>query len=198
MLTRLFLIRHGRTSWNKQKRYCGRLNVGISPEGGQQAQKLRTKLVNICFDKIYCSTQKRALQTARIIFDGAQITTASALREIDFGVLEGMGYKDIMRTYGKVYKSWIRNPYENRIPGSEPIGSFKTRVVSCMKKIVRQNKGKTLAVVSHGGVIGVFVSSLKKSRNFWTYVPKSTSVTIIEYKQGKPRIKKFNDIKHLE
>jgi broad specificity phosphatase PhoE len=75
---------------------------------------------------------------------------------------------------------------------------FKKRVVTAINKIVRDNAGKTVAVVCHGGVIGVLMSSFKKSRDFWRYVPKAASITIIEYKKGKPRIKKFNDIKHLE
>lgn len=198
MLTRLFLIRHGRTAWNKQKRYCGRLDVGLSPEGRQQAKKLKAQLKDICFDRIYCSTQKRARQTARIIFKGFRFTAVSALREIDFGVLEGMHYKDIMLKYGAIYAGWIKDPYRSRIPGSEPIGSFKKRVVSSLQKIIRKNQGKTIAVVCHGGVIGVFMSSLKKSRNFWPYVPKSTSVSVIEYRKRKPRIARFNDTKHLE
>lgn len=198
MTTRIFLIRHGRTNWNKQKRYCGRLNVGISREGKQQSVKLRNRLHEVCFDKIYCSVKKRALETCRIIFGETRFTKVAALSEIHFGVLEGMCYEEIMRKYGSVYVNWIKDPHRHRLPKSEPTSAFKKRVVTAINKIASDNAGKTVAVVCHGGVTGIFLSSLKKSRDFWRYVPKAASLTVIEYKKGKPQVKKFNDIKHLE
>jgi broad specificity phosphatase PhoE len=198
MSTRIFLIRHGVTNWNKKKRYCGRLNVSISREGKEQSVKLRNRIHDVCFDKVYCSVKKRALETCRIIFGESKFTKVTALKEINFGVLEGMRYPEIMHKYGLVYENWINDPHRHRLPKSEPIMVFKKRVVTAINKIVRDNAGKTVAVVCHGGVIGVLMSSFKKSRDFWRYVPKAASITIIEYKKGKPRIKKFNDIKHLE
>ncbi len=197
MSTRIFLIRHARTIWNKERRYCGRLNVSISQEGKEQSLKLRSRLSDVCFDKIYCSVKKRALETCRIIFKESKFTKVRALREINFGVLEGMCYPEIMRKYALVYEDWVKDPHRHRLPKSEPIPAFKKRVVAAINKIARDNAGKTVVVVCHGGVIGVFMSSLRKAKDFWRYVPKATSITIIEYKKGKPRVKKFNDITHL-
>jgi broad specificity phosphatase PhoE len=198
MTTRLLLIRHGITAWNKQRRYCGRLDVGLSREGRQQAAKLRRQLQGVSFDKVYCSTKKRALQTCRIIFDTAKFTKVAGLREINFGVLEGLRHGEIMQKYGRLYENWIEDPYKNLIPKAEPIQAFKKRIRRALKKIACRNHGKTVAVVCHGGVIGIFVSSVLKSKDFWRYVPKATSVTAVEYEKGRPRIKKFNDIAHLE
>lgn len=75
---------------------------------------------------------------------------------------------------------------------------FKQRVKLGIEKIVRLNKGKELAIVCHGGVIGILVSSILKKKNFWRYVPKGASFTIVEYRRGKPKVKKFNETKHLE
>lgn len=198
MTTRLFLIRHGITSWNKKRRYCGRLDVGLSREGKTQAVKLRQQLKDISFDKIYCSNKKRALQTCHIIFDGRKFTKVVALREINFGVIEGLRHKEIMQRYGSVYENWIKDPYKNHLPKAEPIQAFKKRIHSAIKKIASGNPGKTVAVVCHGGVIGILVSSLRKNRNFWCSVPKATSITVVECKKKQLCIKKFNDIAHLK
>jgi broad specificity phosphatase PhoE len=74
---------------------------------------------------------------------------------------------------------------------------FKKRVRNAIKKILQVNSGKTVAVVCHGGVIGMLVSSILKSKDFWKYVPSAASLTIVEYKDDKFRIKKFNDKRHL-
>ncbi|HTY45023.1 MAG TPA: histidine phosphatase family protein [Patescibacteria group bacterium] len=198
MTTQIFLIRHGITAWNKQRRYCGRLDVGLSREGRQQAAKLRRKLEKVSFDKIYCSSKRRAVQTCRIIFGRARFTKVAGLREINFGVLEGLRHEEIAATYGRLYESWIKDPYKNRIPKAEPMRAFKKRICRTIRKIASSNPGKTVAVVCHGGAIGIFVSSVLKTRDFWRYVPQATSVTVVEYRKAAPRIKKFNDIAHLE
>ncbi len=184
-MTRLILIRHGATEWNKRGRYCGWRDIGLSREGKLQAKSLAKSLKSIKFDKIYSSDRKRALQTARIIFKKAKVTKVCALREIDFGVLEGLRHKEIMKKYPFVYKKWLSDPYQDCIPKAEPMNAFKKRVNRAIKKIVRLNPGKNLAIVCHGGVIGIFVSSILKSRNFWRYVPKPASLTVIEYNKGR-------------
>jgi alpha-ribazole phosphatase len=194
MITRLILIRHGITEWNKQGRYCGCRDIGLSAQGKAQVIKLRKSLKNLNFDKIYCSNRKRALQTGSILFGRNGFTKVSGLREINFGVLEGLRHAEIMKKYPVLYKKWLVDPYKARIPKAEPMQVFKKRVLSTINKIVRANSGKTVAAVCHGGVIGVFVGNImKKDKNFWSYVPASASVTIVEYRKNKLKLMKFNE-----
>jgi broad specificity phosphatase PhoE len=193
MRTKLVFIRHGITAWNKQKRYCGCKDIGLSSQGKAQIVKLR-KSLKISFDRIYCSDRKRALQTRAILFGMTDFTKVKGLREIDFGALEGLKHDEILEKYPQVYKEWLADPYKGRIPEAEPIRVFKNRVRGAIKKILQANRGKTIAVVCHGGVIGIFVSSILKSRNFWSYVPSAASVTVVEHKNNKLSIKQFNQI----
>ena len=181
MLTRLILIRHGITQWNIQRRYCGHRDIPLSRQGREQARKLRRLLKGIKVDRIYSSNKKRALESARIIFCKRKVTKVRALREINFGVLEGLHHEEIIKKYGKIYRDWIKNPYSNRIPKAEKMDEFKKRVNSAIKKTLRINPGKTIAIVCHGGVIGIFLSSILKSRNFWRYVPSAGTITIVNY-----------------
>jgi len=184
MATKLVLIRHGMTEWNKKKRYCGRKDISLNRQGRAQADRLRKGLRGFKFDRVYSSDAKRALQTAGIIFNGARIIKRAALREIDFGAFEGLTHEEIMKSNADVYKKWLEDPFKNNIPGAEPIGVFNKRVQAAIRKIVSLNRGRTIAVVCHGGVIGVFVVSLLKSRNFWRHVPPPASATFVEYKNG--------------
>ena len=61
-----------------------------------------------------------------------------------------------------------------------------------MKKIVSLNPGKTIAVVSHGGAISIFITTILKNKAFWRYIPKQAIITVVEYKGNKPRIRLFN------
>ncbi|MFA5156407.1 MAG: histidine phosphatase family protein [Candidatus Omnitrophota bacterium] len=189
MNTRLVLIRHGITAWNKEKRYCGRIDVGLSREGKRQAKKLASALKGIGFDKIYSSDKKRALETCRIVFGKSKFTKVKGLREINFGVLEGLRHKAILKKYGALYENWVKDPHRHHIPKAEKLRDFKERICGQINQICRANPDKTVAVVCHGGVIGIFVSSLLKSRKFWQHIPKPASVTVVEYKRDGSQLK---------
>ena len=197
-MTRLILIRHGVTRWNKERRYCGHKDIGLSREGRYQVKLLFNRLNTIRFDKIYCSNRKRAIQTARILFKREKIIRHQGLREIDFGVLEGLRYEEIVQKYAHLYEKWLKDSFKNNVPGAEPMNVFKRRVGGTIKRIIRSNHDKTIAIVCHGGVIGIFVNGILKNRNFRRCVPSPASITIVEYKRGKPGLKVFNDTEHLK
>ena len=197
-MTRLVLIRHGVTEWNIEKRYCGHRDIGLSTKGKSQVELLSNRFNTVRFDKVYCSNRKRAMQTARILFKQVRIIPDRGLREINFGVLEGLKHEEIMERYADTYKKWLKNSFKNNIPKAEPMDVFKKRVENTLWDIIRSNPNKTIAVVCHGGVIGIFVNGILKNRNFWRCVPSPASVTVVEYEKGKPRLKKFNDTTHLK
>jgi broad specificity phosphatase PhoE len=120
------------------------------------------------------------------------------LREINFGVFEGLKHEVIMKRYADIYREWINDAFKNNIPQAEPMGLFKNRVEKTLRNIVQSNRGKTIAIVCHGGVIGVFVSGILKGRDFWRCVPSPASVTMVEHGKGKPRLRIFNDTAHLK
>lgn len=197
MPTKLILIRHGETDSNLKKKYCGFLDKDINARGRKQAAKLGKRLSAEKFDKVYSSDRKRALHTAKIIFKKTKIKKIPGLREMHFGIFEGLTYKQIMKKYPLVYKRWLKRPYSLSIPKGEGLPGFKKRVVAAFKKIIRLNNNKTIAVVAHGGVISAFLNYILKSKDFWGHIPKSSSLSIIEHGKAGTKVKLFNDTQHL-
>ncbi len=198
MPTKLILIRHGETTWNSKRRYCGFADVPLSNKGKCQAKKLAGRLKFEKIHKIYSSDRRRALQTAKIIFKGYEIEKIPELQEINFGCFEGLTHRQILKKYPEIYKKWLNDPYKTVIPSGEKLADFKKRITRIFKKIVSLNPGKTTAIVSHGGAISIFITGILKNRNFWKYIPASTSITVVEYKKGKPNIAVLNDASHLK
>jgi len=197
MITKLILIRHGQTEWNLKKRYCGYIDLELNKNGKLQAGKLHKKMKCQVVHKIYASDRKRAIETAKIVFKNQHIKILPGLREIHFGVFEGLNHDEILEKYPQIYKKWLKDPYCITIPKGENLNIFKRRVVSAIKKIVKENLGKTVAVVCHGGAISIFINHLLKSKDFWTQIPKSTGLSIIEFERDKAKVKVFNDVSHL-
>ncbi|MBP7248292.1 MAG: histidine phosphatase family protein, partial [Negativicutes bacterium] len=64
---KIYLVRHGQTEWNKQKRYQGSKDIGLDNTGLDQAEKLAEKLKNIQWSKVYSSDLQRARKTAETV-----------------------------------------------------------------------------------------------------------------------------------
>lgn len=199
MATKLILIRHGETEWNAQRRYCGCRDIGLNARGKKQAVKLRQRIRKEEIHKIYSSDRKRAIETARIVFNHtAKIEKIADLKEIHFGCFEGLTCSEIMKKYKAIYQQWMKDPFKTIIPGSQPLGDFRKRVVSAFKKIIALNPNRAVAAVCHGGSISAFITYILKTNAFWKHIPHSASISIVEYKNGRPEIQLLNDTKHLD
>lgn len=197
MATKLLLIRHGQTLWNSTKRYSGFIDIGLNKIGRLQARELYKRLKDKAIHKIYTSDRKRAIQTAKIVFGRREVKRIPELRELHFGVFEGSNHKELMQTHPLIYKKWLSDPFSITIPQGESLKAFKKRVTGVLKKIISLNRNKTIAMVTHGGAISVFINSILKKREFWGQIPASASLSIIEFKGNKPEILLFNDTTHL-
>jgi broad specificity phosphatase PhoE len=132
-MTKLILIRHGETDYTSQKKYCGVSNPPLNDKGKQQARALGKRLKNFKIDKVYSSDLKRTCQTAEIIFNKKTIEKSSDFQELNFGVLEGLCYKEIMKKYPDSYQKWLNNPLKNAIPEGERSTGLKKK---SYKKII--------------------------------------------------------------
>jgi len=83
------------------------------------------------------------------------------------------------------------------MPQAESLNVFRKRVKKAITQIIKSNRGKTIAVVCHGGAISIFITALLKNKNFWEYIPEPTSFSIVEYAKNKPNVKLFNSSEHL-
>ena len=198
--TRLILIRHGETDYNAEKKYYGFSDPLLNNTGIWQANRLYERLKTEKIDKVYSSGLKRARYTAEIVFKNSEIKIFSDLREMNFGIFEGLHHSEIMEKYSQIYTSWIENPLNIKIPKGEAFKSFKKRVLLILKSIIAENTGLTVAIITHGGPIKIFLNEIFKEEpeKFWTIKQDSAALNIIDYVGGtRPEIVTSNDISHL-
>ena len=89
---KLYIIRHGETDWNKEKRLQGQSDTQLNEYGIELARITGEALKDVHFDYIFSSPLKRAYKTAELIrMDRpVKIITDDRLKEICFGVNEGV------------------------------------------------------------------------------------------------------------
>jgi broad specificity phosphatase PhoE len=196
MQTKLILIRHGETAYNARKKYCGHIDARLNAKGEAQALELRGKLAGIPIDVVYASDLRRAVKTARLALGDVRVVRVRQMREMNFGALEGLTYRQALKKYPERYKKWLEDPLKNpALPRAESVPAFQARVVGALKKIVAANHGKTVAVFCHGGPISVFLASILNTEDVWRYLPESAGIRIVEYRGDKPHVKEFNRAK---
>ena len=60
----LYIVRHGKTDWNKECRFQGAKDIPLNEEGRAAAEKLHERLKDIHFDAVFSSPLSRAYETA--------------------------------------------------------------------------------------------------------------------------------------
>ena len=83
----LYIMRHGKTEWNKKKKLQGRTDIPLCREGIEMAEKAREEYKDVHLDICYCSPLIRARKTAEILLEGRNvpIVTDDRLKEMCFG-----------------------------------------------------------------------------------------------------------------
>ena len=198
MPTRIILIRHGQTNDNLEKRYSGFIDICLNEYGKRQARLLRKKLASFGVQKTFSSSSKRAVHFAILSCGRPDIAIVPQLREMNFGIFEGMSYPEIMQKYPDIYNNWIKNSFKNKAPKGESFGDLKKRVLSAFRKIVHSQQNKVSVVVTHAGPIRVILGEVLKLKNIWKISPKSGGMSIIEFNKQKAKVLVINNTSYLK
>jgi alpha-ribazole phosphatase/probable phosphoglycerate mutase len=193
-MTRLLLIRHAEPDEDALGRCYGRLDVGLSPTGLASAERLAESLRAVELDAVYVSPRLRAVQTATAF--GTSRIVDDRLRELDFGHLEGRTYDEIEREQPEFFRSWMETPTLVRFPGGESYADLRQRVSVALDDIVTANEGRTVALVSHGGVIRAALAvalGLPDERAFALSLGYAR-ISIVDVFDGTPIVRLVNGV----
>jgi broad specificity phosphatase PhoE len=160
--TRLYLIRHGEVEARYQRVFGGRIDMELSPQGLSQAEALAKHLRPVRFAAIYSSPMKRAAQTVVPLVAGRSLSpvTLDDLREVDFGAWTGLTWEQVQERFGVSAFDWLEKLDKMGVPEAETAEQFRARIEPCLKRIISDDCGQTVAVVCHGGVIRMMLAVL--------------------------------------
>lgn len=155
MVTKLYLIRHCEALGNINGTFQGSIDEDITEKGQRQLDKLAVKCKDIPFDVIYSSPLIRAVKTAQAAnkHHGLEIITDSAFSEINGGEFEGVKWEELPVLFPDTYNKWRNDFAKFATEKGEAMTDVYRRVSLGAMKAVRENKGKTVLIVSHGCAI---------------------------------------------
>jgi len=185
----IIFVRHGKTEVNEKGQYGGFIDTPLSPGGAEEVQAAAKLLKGSGFKNIYISPLKRARQTAEILqVNGKQ---DHRLKEMNFGIFEGLSYSEISRLYPKEAQEWMMDYISYRIPSGESLMDVYERVSDFLSE-VSEEKGPIL-VVTHEGVIKCALCSiLGNPEYFYRFKAVHCRFTQIALEDGYSFIKAMN------
>jgi len=200
---KLFLIRHGQTLWNREGRYQGEIDIGLTSLGIRQAKLAAKYLSKVNFSNVYSSPLKRAVDTANIIKKGRnlEIKIRNNLKEISFGKWEGMKFDQINRMFHDDYQNWLKDPYNNSPTGGESFKDVQERAITEINNIINENEDKSsAAVATHGGIIlSLLVHWLQIPVFRWrSIIQRQGAINIVVIDKDFPYISTINYTGHLK
>ncbi len=156
-ISRIILLRHGETVWNREGRIQGHLNSPLSAIGIAQAEALAHRLAGESFAALYSSDLGRARETAERIAARTdhRVVLDPALRERNLGILQGLIRAEAQVLHPEIYARYRTFDPDCVIPGGENAQKFIDRVMMAFSAIADQFPGKAVVVVTHGGVLDV-------------------------------------------
>src|SRR3989442_13313239 len=152
--TRIYLIRHGESTWNAQRRWQGVADSPLSDAGRAEAILLADALHAVPLQAVYCSPLRRAVDTAAVVaaVHRLDVIPVADLREIAFGVWESLLATEVEQRFGALLKEWWDRPDQVQIPGAEPLEAARAPVAAAIHEIVARHEDGQVAVVAHGCV----------------------------------------------
>jgi 2,3-bisphosphoglycerate-dependent phosphoglycerate mutase len=211
-MSKLVLLRHGQSVWNKKNLFTGWVNIGLSAEGIEEALHAGQELKSVDIDVIYVSSLIRAQQTAMIAMakynknvilvnqynekkewmdpkniEHITMYEDSRLNERYYGDLQGLNKAETIEKYGKEQVHIWRRSYDTPPPNGESLAMTAERSLPAFyEKIKPQLKaGKNVLVVAHGNSLRSIIMDIEKL--------SSEEITSYEIPTGKPLYYKYDN-----
>ncbi len=208
----LVLVRHGETTWNRKKRVQGWAPVGLTDRGHDQAAGLAERLAtDYDIERVVSSDLRRTLETARPIARavGCKPITDRRWRERNFGVLQGLDYRELFLGYPEFALTEVGYTAAGARPeGGESLLDQRERVLAAFEELVDEavasedRSADTTVVVTHGGPLYLVLGRLKELDIVATIMHQEQGNCAINEIQvdrdGNCRIRRENDTAHLD
>lgn len=201
-MLRLYLVRHGQTDFSAENRFCGGLDPCLNQEGLHMAEFVTHAFQSIPLQAIYTSPSLRAKQTAQGVADQHQLPLQQeeGLREIAYGLWEGLSLEEIQRNDPKGYAWWQQDPARHGSPGGETALHIAARADLVLEKIRATHTEDNVLLVSHKATLRVLMClmlgiDVRSYRDRFDY--PVAAMTCVEWRPRGPFFKSIADVSHL-
>ncbi len=200
-MTKIYLVRHGQTEWNKDLTFRGRKDVPLNEQGRKEASAIAETLKDKGIKAIYTSPLARSVETAGPLAEHLEleIITLQGFIDLNFGDWEGLSFSEVRKRYSDQYEAWENRPESVRFPSGETLDEARERAFSAFNSIIDKNPEKTLLAIPHRIINKLILCAVLGLSNshFWKIKQDTGCINLIEHGEGGFVLSLMNDTCHL-
>ena len=199
---RVFVIRHGESTWVRERRFAGSRDVPLTDTGRRQCAAVARALAATGVAAIYASPLERARASAEVIAEPHRLPVriVPAFAEMAFGAWEGLTRDEIRARFPEGWEQWRSAPHLCAPAGGETVSKVAERVGAGLTELQQAHADQTIVLVSHSIVMRVMVLAalgLGLDR-LWTVDAAPAGITEIEYEPDWATVHRMNTVSHLD
>ena len=201
-MTRIILVRHGQTEWNRVERFRGHADVPLNETGLAQAKETGKRIAAGWNPiAVYSSPLARAVRTAEIIagHHGLSVQIHPELTDIDYGQWQGLTPDEVREQWPELINAWYNKPASAQIPGGETLAELRSRARAVIDELAARHSSQTIVVVGHTVINRIILLSVLGLGNdrFWRLRQDTCAINCFETEGGDFTLVSLNDICHL-
>lgn len=201
----VLLVRHGETTWNRDRRVQGWAPTPLTERGHRQATALAGHIVETYeVNRLLASDLRRVKETTEHLVRvlGREATFESAWRERDFGCMQGLRYEDLWAGYPEFTFSEVGYSAAAARPESgESLLDVRERVLARWHDLVADASDETLCIVTHGGPIYLLLGYAKGwdiERTLLEQRQDNCALNVLRHEGDETRVVRENETGFLE
>ena len=186
---KITFIRHGATLYTEENRLFDEENYPpINESGREEMDKISSWIKNkgLKADKIYCSSSLRTIQSTRILSKKIKqdFEILNTLKSRRAGLWSGLTFNQIEEKFPHMLNEYHKNPETFWAPDGENTQSLNLRVKEDLDKIIENNTGNRLIIITHGEIIQAAIANaieILPKNQFKIHVPTGSATQISYY-----------------
>ena len=157
MTTKVCIIRHGETDWNKEGRIQGHIDIPLNDTGRAQALAMAYNSAHFQFSAVFSSDLSRAVETAKALAqrENLEVKTMPQLRERHYGIFQGITKSQAPELYPQAFALYQARDLHFNFETGESLTGFAERVLEIFNWLVKHHSNQQFAVVCHAGLLDV-------------------------------------------
>jgi probable phosphoglycerate mutase len=201
-MTRIILVRHGQTEWNRIEHFRGRADVPLNETGLAQAEATGKRVASEWQPvAVYTSPLSRSVKTAESIakhYD-LKVQIHPSLADIDYGEWQGLSPEEAGQRWPEEIDAWYNRPHLARIPGGETLFDLRARTMQTVNELAARHAGETIVLVGHTVINRIILLGILGLGNdrFWRIKQDTCAINVFEAEAGDFVLVSLNDTCHL-
>jgi probable phosphoglycerate mutase len=200
-MTRIILVRHGQTAWNREERFRGHADIPLDETGFAQAEAVAKRIaIQWKPDLIYAGPLARTIQTAEPTarYFNLPVLVEPGLIDADCGNWQGFSPDEVRAKWPAEYEKYLQSPLAFQFPGGESLEAARLRTFQRVTELSNAHPGQTVMLVSHTALNRLILLSVlgMDSSGFWKMCQDTCAINVLEIENGSFTLSLLNETTH--